>query len=75
MTEFQRRVQRMRHRRGMTQECLAGLCGLHPNTIRLLESGQRQPTCRTLCLLADIFDVSIDYLLGRTDDPRTAGKK
>lgn len=34
------------------------------------ERGQREPTASVLIALADYFDVSIDYLVGRTDNPK-----
>lgn len=41
------------------------------NTISRYETGERQPGMAELILLADYFDVSIDYLLGRTENPKT----
>ena len=34
------------------------------------EAGRKQPSQQTLRYFADYFNVSVDYLLGRTDDPR-----
>ncbi len=39
------------------------------NTISRYESGEREADYKTLILFADYFNVSIDYLLERTDDP------
>ena len=39
------------------------------NTISRYETGERQADYKTLILFADYFNVSIDYLLGRTDNP------
>lgn len=39
------------------------------NTISRYETGERQPGITELILLADYFDVSIDYLVGRTENP------
>ena len=41
------------------------------NTISRYETGEGQPRMAELILLADYFDVSIDYLLGRTENPKT----
>jgi transcriptional regulator with XRE-family HTH domain len=38
----------------------------------MYENDKRQPTPKTLESLANYFDVSVDYLLGRTDNPKTA---
>lgn len=42
---------------------------MNQNTISRYETGVRQADYETLILFADYFDVSIDYLLGRTDNP------
>jgi len=39
------------------------------------ENGKREPDLKTLEGLCDIFDVKMDYLLGRTDDPSPTDKK
>lgn len=45
----------------------AGLeIGIAPNMIYLMESGRRLPDLPTITLIADAFQVSVDYLLGRT---------
>ena len=44
--------------------------GLSQNTVSRYETGEREADYRTLILLGDYFNVSIDYLLGRTDNPR-----
>lgn len=43
---------------------------MNQNTISRYETGEREADYDTLIALADFFDVSIDYLLGRTDNPR-----
>ncbi len=40
------------------------------NTISRYESGEREPGISELILIADYFNISIDYLLGRTDNPQ-----
>lgn len=40
------------------------------NTISQYETETRQADYQTLIAFADFFDVSIDYLLGRTDNPK-----
>ena len=39
------------------------------NTLSRYETGKREADYKTLILFADYFDVSLDYLLGRTDIP------
>lgn len=63
------RLKELREKRGMSQVRLAIELGLNQNTISRYESGAREADYRTLIAIADYFDVSLDYLLGRTDDP------
>ncbi len=44
--------------------------GLNQNSISRYESGARETDYKTLIALADYFDVSIDYILERTDKPK-----
>lgn len=44
--------------------------GMSQNTISRYESGDREADYKTLIAIADYFDVSIDYLLERTDNPK-----
>lgn len=41
------------------------------NTVSRYETGEREADYAMLIAIADYFGVSIDYLLGRTDNPRT----
>ncbi len=43
--------------------------GMSQNTVSRYESGKREADYHTLILFADYFHVSVDYLLGRTDNP------
>lgn len=43
--------------------------GMNQNTLSRYENETRQADYKTLILFADYFGVSIDYLLGRTDQP------
>lgn len=54
----------------MTQRQLADVINLSPSTIGMYESGRRDPDSATLRKLAEYFGVSVDYLLGRTDERR-----
>lgn len=57
----------MRERKHISGSVLSQLCGLSRNVIGLYERGEADPSTETVCVLADIFGVSTDYLLGRTD--------
>lgn len=64
-----RRLMELRKKRGISQLKLAMDLGLTQNTVSRYESGTRQADYKTLVALADYFNVSIDYLLERTDFP------
>ena len=63
------RLKELRIKRGVTQQRLAIELNLNQNSISRYESGLREADYQTLILLADYFQVSIDYLLERTDNP------
>lgn len=64
------RLKELRKKKHMTQQRLAIELSMSQNTISRYETGEREADYKTLILLADYFQVSIDYLLERTDDPR-----
>lgn len=68
--KFQERLKRMRERNRLKQCILSELCGLNRNAIKRYENGEAEPTASSLESIADYFDVSIDYLLGRSDYPK-----
>lgn len=63
------RMKELREKKGITQLKMAMDLNMNQNTISRYESGIRQADYSTLILIADYFDVSIDYLLCRTDNP------
>ena len=64
------RLKALREKRGISQLKLAMDLGLNQNSISRYESVAREADYKTLIALADYFDVSIDYLLERTDKPK-----
>lgn len=64
------RLKALREKRGISQLKLAMDLGLNQNSISRYESGAMEADYKTLIALADYFDVSIDYLLERTDKPK-----
>ena len=62
---FPRRLQYLRERRRMNRKALGELCGLSQSIIGKYERGEKEPSLDTLVALADFFDVTTDYLLGR----------
>jgi transcriptional regulator with XRE-family HTH domain len=60
---FAQRLKRTRATKGLSQQELADQIDLHPNQISRYEKGLSQPTAETLQKLAEVLDVSGDYLL------------
>lgn len=69
MLNFGNRLKQLRNSKQLTQQDLATLMGLSRATIAGYESTGKQPDQEKTLWLADYFNVSTDYLLGRTDDP------
>lgn len=67
---MENRIKSLRLKKGLTQEDLGKVINVSGRSIGFYESGQRDPDTNTLKTLADFFDVSIDYLLGRVNDPQ-----
>ena len=65
------RLKELRKKKGISQLKLAMDLSTNQNTISRYENGEREADYRTLIMLADYFDVSVDYLLERTDNPKT----
>lgn len=63
------RIRRLRKQARLTQEELGKKLGCSASTISLYESGHRSPDATMLIKLADVFNVSTDYLLGRVENP------
>jgi transcriptional regulator with XRE-family HTH domain len=70
--EIGQRLVQLRTERGLTQEQLAELLNMSRSTYAQYEVDRRTPDADTIKLLADFFDVTTDYLLGRTDTPNRA---
>ena len=63
------RLKQLRRQRGISQLKLAMDLGLNQNSISRYESGEREADYQTLIRLADYCNVSVDYLLERTENP------
>jgi len=69
LVTFAERVRELRKAKGRTQKQMGDFLGLTERTYRAYEAGEVDPPSSKAIKLADYFDVSIDYLLGRSDDP------
>ena len=63
------RLKVLRNNKGLTQEQLAKVFNMSRSTYAQYEVDRRNPDYETLNLFADFFNVTTDFLLGRTDDP------
>lgn len=57
----------LRKEKSLGQKQLASLLSISVGTVSNYENGVHSPDLTTLCRLAEFFDVTTDYLLGRTD--------
>ena len=65
--EFRRRLQWLREKKRISRKVLSELCGLNSDAIRRYERGEIEPTLYSLVAIADFFEVSVDYLIGKCD--------
>lgn len=65
------RLRELRKKRRMSQITLALELSMNQNSISRYETEEREADYKTLIAFADYFNVSIDYLLGRTENPHT----
>ena len=63
------RLKEIRKAKGISQIKLAMDLHTTQNTISRYETGEREPGINELIKIADYFNVSVDYLLERTDNP------
>lgn len=65
--EFRIRLQQLREKNRISRKVLSELCGLNSDAIRRYERGEIEPTLHSLVAIAEYFEVTIDYLAGRSD--------
>ena len=69
MSSLHDRLQKIRREKKLSQTELANQVGLSLRAYQYYERGERKPTASVLISLADYLNCSVDYLLGRTDNP------
>ena len=69
MANSYERIRILRKEKNLNQEEAAKLLGLSISSYCRYERGEREPDAPVLWRMADLFGVSIDYLVGRTDTP------
>lgn len=63
------RLKSIRVEKNLTQKQVASALGLSTMAIQNYENNRRKPTYDVLVALADYFNVSMDYIAERTDNP------
>lgn len=67
MIKFAERLQELRKERSVTQQTMADFLKIKLRSYQHYEGGDRRPDYEGLVALADYFNVTTDYLLGRSD--------
>lgn len=61
---FSQRIRKARHDSGFSQRDVSSETSISPSKIAKIETGYQEPDLETLGILADFYNVSIDWLLG-----------
>ncbi|NLK96342.1 MAG: helix-turn-helix transcriptional regulator [Clostridiales bacterium] len=69
MSKFGDRLKELRENKNLMSKDFAKIMNVEPATVTNWEKGNRFPKEEILIKIADYFNCSIDFLLGRTDDP------
>ena len=64
------RLKELRKAKGIYQKDIAKLLDIQERSYRYYEAGTIDPPTSKTIILADYFDVSVDYLVGRSDNPK-----
>ena len=62
-------LKKLRKEAGLTQISLQMKTGIEQALLSKFENGDRIPPTETLMILADFYNVSMDYIMGRTENP------
>ena len=68
MATFQERLIELRTQKNISQQALGDILGVSRWSVHNYETGKNYPDYQGLMKLADYFEVSLDYLTGRSDD-------
>lgn len=64
-----KQIYALRLKKNESQQTLATYLGIGKSAVSMMENGQRAASADILIALADYFNVSLDYLVGRSEDP------
>ena len=71
MKKYNFRIKEARERKGLTQAELAAKLGVAQNTFCGYENGNHDPKSNKLAIIAKECDTTVDYLVGKTEDPNS----
>ena len=64
------RLRELRNKTDLSQVKMAEVLGIKQGAVNRYENNQSEPNCETLLKYSDFFDVSLDYIFGRTENPQ-----
>lgn len=67
---LKQRLKELRKRENITQVQFANIFDISAGTIAMWETGKREPDIDTLIKIADYFNVSVDFLLGKSENKK-----
>lgn len=70
MSRFAERLRELRKNKNINQQKLSNYLGYGYTAVANYESGRNEPAIDTLCKIAEYFDVTVDYLIGKEDNPK-----
>lgn len=62
-----KRINEVRKERGITAQSMADMLHINLRSYRNYESGDREPSVESIIKIADILDISVDYLFSRDE--------
>ncbi|MCI8806158.1 MAG: helix-turn-helix transcriptional regulator [Clostridiales bacterium] len=69
MSKLHNRLKELRQQNNIMVKTMAELLNITPRNYQRYENGEVDPPTSKTIILADYFNVSLDYLVGRTDNP------
>ena len=69
MLKINARIKKLRIDNKLTQKQMAQILNIREASFQRFEYGTGRPSLDSLLIIADYFNVSLDYLVGRTDNP------
>ena len=70
MSSFAERLRKKKKNKNINQQKLSNYLGYGYTAVANYESGRNEPAIDTLSKIAEYFDVTVDYLIGKEDNPK-----